>query len=218
MYVCLILFLNVFAMIFHCVFSEYYSLCISPCNIESQCMFCWGCFVIMYLWWSSTVYSLCIPLCNIESQCMFPWYCTDPSPGQSLWGNVFVSPFLLPKRNINDNLKPFKHYQKYITFPDQLSDCYQVLTDSVKMSVIFDDMNDQLCFLLLSSPCIYHSIRQPRKCCNWKVSWGNFPVWERFVPWPPRYWWSERKCQRKIWNNFQAFQWSLILAILFLLL
>ena len=127
-------------MIFQCVFSEYYSLCIPPCNIESQCMSRWCCFT-MYLWWSFTVYSLCIPPCNIESQCMFPWYCTDPSPGQSLRGNVFVSPFLLPKRNINDNLKPFKHYQKYITFPDQLSDCYQVLTDSVKMSVIFDDMN-----------------------------------------------------------------------------
>ena len=178
-------------------------------------MFRWCCF-IMYLWWSSTVYSLCIPPCNIESQCMFPWYCTDPSPGQSLRGNVFVSPFLLPKRNINDNLKPFKHYQKY---NDQLSDCFQVLTDSLKMSVIFDDMNDHVCFLLLSSQIIYHFIGQPRKSCTWEVSWCNFPFGgERFVPWPPRYWWSERKCQRKIWNHFQAFQWSLILAILFLLL
>ena len=136
MYVCLILFLNVFAMIFQCVFSKYYSLYIPPCNIESQCMSRWCCF-IKYLWWSFTVYSLCIPPCNIESQCMFPWYCTDPSPGQSLRGNVFVSPFLLPKRNINDNLKPFKHYQKYnVPRSRSIVRWLSSLTVSVRLSVI----------------------------------------------------------------------------------
>ena len=122
-------------------------LCIPPCNIESQCMSRWCCFT-MYLWWSFTVYSLCIPPCNIESQCMFPWYCTDPSPGQSLRGNVFVSPFLLPKRNINDNLKPFKHYQKYnVPRSRSIVRWLSSLTDQVKMSVRGGIKN---CFFLLS--------------------------------------------------------------------
>ena len=53
------------------------------------------------------------------------------------------------------------------------------MTDRVKMSVIFDDMNDHVCFLLLSSPSINHFIGQPRKCSIWKVSWAQLSSWRQ---------------------------------------